>query len=200
MLTGENYRRYTKPFIDFVLATLGLLLALPLILLVCAFIALESPGNPIFLQNRVGLGQRSFTLIKLRSMRRQTTGEKDKFTTKNDSRITRTGKFIRKTRIDELPQLLNVILGDMSIVGPRPEQVSFANEFSKKILGYDKRHTVRPGITGLAQITGGYVSNFENTRLKCEIDLRYIENMSLVTDLVIMVKTIGVLTTGKGAR
>ncbi len=179
-------------------------LALPLVLLIAAITAvaikLESSGNVFFWQKRVGMDGEVFNMLKFRSMTSDSEKLGSQFAQSDDMRVTRIGKFIRKFRVDEIPQLWNVLKGEMSIIGPRPEQKSFVDEFNKSIPNYSLRHMVKPGITGLAQTEQGYVADAEATVTKLEYDLYYIKNMSLLTDAQITLKTIYTIMTGFGAR
>jgi lipopolysaccharide/colanic/teichoic acid biosynthesis glycosyltransferase len=149
----------------------------------------------------VGLENRPFEVVKFRSMRAD--AEKDGkavWATRNDSRITRMGKFIRLTRIDELPQLLSVLKGDMSLVGPRPERSPFVEQLTQQIPFYAVRHSVKPGVTGWAQVSYQYGSTVEDSQAKLQYDLYYVKNHSLWMDLHILARTVHVVLTGKGAR
>lgn len=163
-------------------------------------IKLESSGSVFFWQKRVGMNGKTFNMLKFRSMTSDSEQHGSQFAQSNDMRVTRVGKFIRKFRIDETPQLWNVLKGDMSIIGPRPEQESFVNEFNQTIPNYSLRHLVRPGITGLAQTEQGYVADADGTVTKLKYDLYYINNLSFMTDLQITLKTIYTILTGFGAR
>ena len=163
-------------------------------------IRLESPGKVIFVQERVGQGGRLFKIYKFRSMRFDAEKHGAQLAQQNDARITRVGKFIRKTRIDELPQFINVLKGDMSLIGPRPEQLGFVKEFEKTIPFYNYRHIVKPGISGWAQVTQGYASNEDETALKVQYDFYYIKHISFALDVLIVLKTIQTMLTGFGAR
>ena len=184
-----------------VLLSLGLLvLASPVMLLTALAIRLESPGPVIYRQDRVGLHEKEFTVYKFRSMRQDAEKNGAVWASVNDSRVTRLGRFIRKARIDELPQLLNVLKGDMSFIGPRPERMAFVRELKKTIPYYSLRHTVKPGLTGWAQVSYPYGATEEDARRKLEYDLYYIKNISLLLDLHIIFKTIGVVLFPRGAR
>lgn len=183
--------------IDFIISLLSLVIVIPIILITSIFIMLESPGNPFYVQSRMGLMGKEFNLIKLRSMRTDAEKNGAQWADKNDSRITKVGRFIRKTRIDELPQIFNVLKGDMSIIGPRPERQIFVEEFVKYIPNFPKRLEVKPGLTGWAQVNGGYEILPEE---KLELDLYYINNKSLTLDILIILKTIQIVLTGEGAR
>ncbi|MGB1310432.1 MAG: sugar transferase [Leucothrix sp.] len=190
----------TKRTVDLI----ATLLVLPVALLISAITALaikiESPGAIFFWQKRVGMDGVVFNMLKFRSMTTDSEQHGSQFAQSNDRRVTHVGKFIRKFRIDEIPQLWNVLKGEMSIIGPRPEQESFVKEFNKNIPNYSLRHMVKPGITGLAQTEQGYVADAEATITKLEYDLYYIKNMSLLTDAQITMKTIYTILTGFGAR
>jgi len=155
----------------------------------------------LYQQERVGLNGAIFKVIKFRSMR--TDAEKDgkpRWATLNDDRVTRVGRFIRKVRIDELPQLLNVLRGEMSMVGPRPERQFFVDDLISKIPYFAVRHSVKPGVTGWAQVRYEYGSTVEDSIEKLQYDLYYVKNNSLFLDLLIMLETVAVVLTGKGAR
>ena len=172
-----------------------------LVMLVTAIlIKLESNDPILFWQKRVGLHGKVFNMVKFRSMTTDSEKKGSQFAEEGDARITKLGRFIRKMRIDELPQLWNVIRGDMSLIGPRPEQVAFVKEFEKTIYNYSRRHNVLPGITGLAQIEQGYVDDANGTRTKLKYDLYYIENISFLMDIRIALQTLYTMSTGFGAR
>ena len=185
-----------------VIFSLFLLVATSPIML-CAMVAirLESSGPIIYRQERVGLGGRRLTCMKFRSMR--TDAEKDgvaRWATKNDSRITRVGAFMRKTRIDELPQLISVLRGEMSLVGPRPERPAFVNELKQQIRYYDIRHSVKPGVTGWAQVRYGYCATIEDAHRKHQFDLYYVKNNSLFLDLQVIIETVSVVLFREGSQ
>ena len=180
---------------------IALLLAAPLMLVTALAIRLESPGGVFYRQERVGLNNQTFDVVKFRSMRSD--AEKDgvpRWATAGDTRVTRVGKVIRKLRIDELPQLLSVLRGDMSLVGPRPERPYFVETLTQEIPFYAVRHSVKPGVTGWAQVSYQYGSSQEDTVNKLQYDLYYVKNHSLFLDLVILFETVGVVLTGKGAQ
>lgn len=177
-----------KRLLDVSVVLLLLPVALPLCALVALLVRLDSPGRAIFRQERIGCGNTSFCMFKFRSMR-DMPGEA-RFASDESSRITRLGYFIRATHLDELPQLFNVLRGDMSLVGPRPEQPAFVAKFENDIPFYRYRHLVRPGITGWAQVCQGYVADADATREKLEYDLFYIKNLSLWLDVLIVVRTL----------
>jgi sugar transferase (PEP-CTERM system associated) len=192
-------RRLAKRTFDVVSSAALLVLASPIMLLAMLAIRLDSRGPILYRQERVGLGGRSFMCLKFRSMR--TDAEKDgvaRWATKNDPRVTRVGAFIRKTRIDELPQLLSVLRGEMSMVGPRPERPSFVNELKTVIPFYDVRHSVKPGVTGWAQVRYSYGSTVEDARRKHQFDLYYVKNNSLFLDLLILIETVSVVLFREG--
>lgn len=198
---------YPSPIYELVKRVIEILLVLitapfwlPIIAITAIIIKLESPGGIFFTQKRVGLGNRDFTVYKLRSMCQDSERSGAQFAQANDMRVTRVGKFIRKTRIDELPQFFNILKGDMSLIGPRPEQRTFVEQFEKEIPFYAYRHVVRPGITGWAQVTQGYAADADETRIKLEHDFYYIKNFSLWLDILIVLKTIRTMLTGFGAR
>jgi sugar transferase (PEP-CTERM system associated) len=184
-------------------ASLGLLLfAAPLMVLSILAIKLEDGLHaPVFYrQKRVGFRGRVFDVLKFRSMRLDAEKDGAVYATRNDPRVTRFGTIMRKTRIDELPQLLNVLTGEMSFVGPRPERPEFVGDLEQKIPYYRERHTVKPGITGWAQLCYPYGSSEKDTIEKLQYDLYYVKNRSLLFDLVILVQTVEVVLWGKGAR
>ena len=196
-------RRTVKRAFDVSMATLVLLFGWPFMLLTALAIRLESGRNApiLYRQQRVGENGKSFPVIKFRSMR--TDAEFDgvaRWATKNDDRVTRVGRFIRKTRLDELPQLWNVLRGDMSIIGPRPERPQFVDDFNTRIRYYSLRHCVKPGLTGWAQLRYPYGSSFEDAEEKLKFDLFYVKNHNFVFDLAILVQTVEVVLFGRGAR
>ena len=169
-------------------------------LLVAAFVKVTDGSGPLFAQERVGLNGRVFTMFKFRTMDVDAERDGARFATEGDPRVIRGGAFLRKSRLDEIPQLWNVLVGDMSLVGPRAEQVPFVSEFSRQIPFYDHRHFVRPGITGWAQVNYGYADGEADTIEKLTYDLFYIKHMSPVMDLRIFWKSIWTVVTGAGAR
>ncbi len=199
LLPSKNYQIIKRVF-DSALILLTLPITLPVMIITAIIIALESPGGIFFLQKRVGQGGKLFTVYKFRSMCKNSEEQGSQFAKESDMRITRVGKFIRRTRIDELPQFFNVLKGDMSLIGPRPEQQKFVEEFEKEIAFYDYRHIVKPGISGWAQVMQGYAFDVESTREKLEYDFYYIKNFSFSMDLLIIFKTIQTMLTGFGAR
>lgn len=199
--TQAVIRRTEKRLFDIAASLFLLSLALPF-MIVAAFAILLESGRPIFYtQRRVGLRGECFDVIKFRSMRTDAEVDgKPVWAAKEDSRVTRVGRFIRKTRIDELPQLLNVLKGDMSFVGPRPERPEFVSELAQAIPYYDLRHHVKPGITGWAQVSYPYGSSIKDAREKLQYDLYYLKNYSVFLDVNILLQTIQVILWGKGAR
>jgi sugar transferase (PEP-CTERM system associated) len=197
----DAVRTVVKRIFDATLAALLLLLSLPVMFLAGVAILLES-GKPIFLwQERVGRGGRSFLCVKFRSMRVDAEGDGvARWATANDSRITRVGRILRKLRIDELPQLFNVLSGEMSLVGPRPERPSFVAELKERIRFYDLRHSIKPGVTGWAQIRYPYGASVEDAERKLQYDLYYIKNHSLALDVLIIMETVRVVLFGEGAQ
>ena len=190
----------TKRVLDLVAIAAVLPFVAVIMAVTAVVIKLESSGSVFFWQKRVGMDGKTFNMMKFRSMTSDSEEKGSQFAQSNDMRVTRVGKFIRKFRIDELPQLWNVVKGDMSIIGPRPEQESFVSEFNKTIPNYSLRHTVRPGITGLAQTEQGYVADADGTVTKLKYDLYYIKNLSFMTDVQITLKTVYTILTGFGAR
>ncbi|MBX3643395.1 MAG: TIGR03013 family PEP-CTERM/XrtA system glycosyltransferase [Rubrivivax sp.] len=194
-----HVRQVLKRIFDIVCSILLLVLLSPVILLAMIAIKLESPGPVIYRQERVGLGGRTFMCLKLRSMRND--AEKDgvaRWASKNDPRVTRVGNFMRKTRIDELPQLWSVLVGEMSLVGPRPERPGFVEELKREIPFYEIRHTVKPGVTGWAQVRYHYGATMDDARRKHQFDLYYVKNNSLVLDLLVLIETVSVIVFREG--
>lgn len=189
----------TKGIIDRAIVLATIPFVLPVGIITAILIRLESPGPVIYTQTRIGRGNKPFTIYKFRSMRFDREAD-ERFAGEDDLRITRVGRVIRKLRIDELPQFLNVLKGEMSLIGPRPEQPSFVEEFDKKIPFYSYRHVVKPGITGWAQVRHGYAANSDETKIKIEHDFYYIKNCSLTLDFLIVLLTIKTMLSGFGAR
>ncbi len=200
---NSAFRLYAKRLFDITMSSLALFLAWPFMLATAAAILLESKGEGeiLYRQKRVGQGGKEFDVLKFRSMRSD--AEKDgkaQWARPNDDRITRVGAFIRRTRIDELPQVFNVLKGEMSFVGPRPERPTFVQELAEKIPYYVERHRVKPGITGWAQICYPYGASEKDAEEKLQYDLYYVKNYSLFLDLMIILQTLQVVLWGKGAR
>ncbi len=194
-------RSLVKRAFDLFFSALLLLVALPVMLAAALCIKLDSPGPVFYQQQRVGLNGKIFRVIKFRSMRAD--AEKDgkpRWASVGDDRVTKVGRFIRKLRIDELPQLVNVLRGEMSLVGPRPERQFFVDELISKIPYFAVRHSVKPGVTGWAQVRYEYGSTVEDSIEKLQYDMYYVKNHSLFLDLLIILETVAVVLTGKGAR
>ena len=187
-----------KRFIDVLSAILLILLTLPIGILFAILIKLESRGPIFYKQTRTGQYNEEFEVIKFRSMSRDAEADGAQWAQANDSRVTKVGRFIRKTRIDELPQFINVLRGEMSMVGPRPEREVFITELEKEIPYYRFRHAVKPGVTGLAQISYPYGASVEDAIWKHKYDIHYIKHHSTFGDLKIMFKTIKVVLFGLG--
>jgi sugar transferase (PEP-CTERM system associated) len=206
MILAEGFhqgmvRDTIKRMFDLLISAALLVVSLPIMALTALLIKLESPGPVLYRQERVGHGCRNFTILKFRSM--GIDAEKDgkpRWAGQNDSRVTLTGRFIRRTRIDELPQIFNVFFGDMSFVGPRPERPYFVQDLTQKIPYYGVRHTVKPGITGWAQVRYPYGATDEDAMHKLQYDLYYVKNHSLFLDLMILFQTAQVVLWGKGVR
>lgn len=206
LIFGEGFRQgwartTMKRLFDIVAASVLLVLAMPVMLVTALLIVLED-GFPVFYrQERVGLNGRLFNVIKFRSMR--TDAERDgkpRWATANDDRVTRVGRIIRKLRIDELPQLYSVLTGDMSLVGPRPERPYFVDQLTRDIPFYAVRHSVKPGVTGWAQVRYHYGASVDDSVQKLQYDLYYVKNHTLFLDIVVLFETVGVVLTGKGAQ
>ena len=189
-----------KRLTDIVVCLAALFLCLPVLLVAMALIRLDSPGPVIYRQQRVTRGGRVFWLYKLRSMRVDAEKNGAKFADKDDPRVTKIGMLLRRCRVDEIPQLINILKGDMSIVGPRPERPCFVEELSGQLALYHLRHTVRAGLTGWAQINYHYGASFEDSRRKLEYDLFYIKNFNLLRDWAIMLQTLRVILWPDGVR
>ena len=196
-VAGGTVYRFVKRAFDVVSCGCALVvLAIPMGVIALK-IKSESPGPVIYAQRRVGKGGRIFNVYKFRSMYTDAEARGAQWAQDNDSRVTPFGKVMRKTRMDEIPQFWNVFKGDMSLIGPRPERPAFCEEFEKRIHGWHYRTMVTPGLSGLAQVTGGYDLL---PKEKVALDLDYIEHRSLSLDLMIILKTLGVVSTGEGAR
>ncbi|WP_027441882.1 TIGR03013 family XrtA/PEP-CTERM system glycosyltransferase [Erythrobacter cryptus] len=198
--SGRMFSSAVKRIFDIAASLILLTLTLPVIVLFAALVKLDSKGPAFFRQKRVGLYGEPFTLIKLRSMRVDAEKDGAKWAEKDDPRITRIGRFIRKVRIDELPQTWSVLKGDMSFVGPRPEVPSFVESLEEQIPFYAERHMVKPGITGWAQINYPYGASVEDSRAKLEYDLYYAKNYTPFLDFVILLQTLRVILWPEGAR
>ena len=178
----------------------GLMICLPFIPFIMLAVRLSSPGPIFFKQTRVGLRGREFSVIKFRTMAQDAEAGGAKWATKNDPRITKLGNFMRKTRLDEIPQLWNVLRGEMGFVGPRPERPEFVRWLETEIPFYDLRHIIRPGITGWAQVRYRYGASLEETKRKLEFDLYYVKHLSIGLDLLIMFETIKTIILRRGAQ
>ena len=200
-LNTHGSLRRLKRVMDVLCALALLAAAAPVMLLAALIITLESPGPVIYRQRRVGLNERPFTLYKFRSMREDAERAGHAvWAARDDARVTRFGAFMRAVRMDELPQIWNVLAGDMSFVGPRPERPQFVRALKKSIPFYGLRHSVKPGLTGWAQVCYPYGASEEDARRKLEYDLYYIKNMSVLLDIRIALKTLGVVLFPRGAR
>lgn len=194
-------RSVGKRLFDIVFATALILLTLPIMVVTAILIRMESSGPIIYRQERVGLRGRLFNVIKFRSM--GTDAEKDgqpRWAESGDSRVTRVGRVIRKVRIDELPQLFTVLFGHMSLVGPRPERAYFVDRLTQEIPYYAVRQSVKPGVTGWAQVRYHYGATMKDSAEKLQYDLYYVKNNTLFLDLVVLFETVGVVLTGRGAQ
>ena len=194
-------RTLFKRIFDIACAIVLILLAFPVMLVTAAFIRMESQGPIFYVQERVGLNGRLFKVIKFRSMR--TDAEKDgqpRWAAASDDRVTRVGRYIRKLRIDELPQLFNVLGGSMSLVGPRPERPYFVDKLTQEIPYFAVRQSIKPGVTGWAQVRYRYGASVEDSVEKLQYDLYYVKNHSLLLDLVVIFETVGVVLMGWGAH
>jgi len=190
----------TKRWLDIASSALSLILSLPLCLFVALAIKLDSSGPVFYRQDRVGQDGKTFTMFKFRSMRNDAEENGPKWAAINDDRITRVGRFIRKYRLDEIPQMINVLKGDMSFIGPRPERPIFVDKFAKEIPYYPQRHVVKPGISGWAQIRYPYGASKEDALEKLKYDLYYIRHFSIFFDISIILETGKVVLLGKGSR
>ena len=206
LIYGEGFRQNTvralvKRCFDLIVSATLIVVSIPLVAVAALLIAAEGGGPIIYRQERVGYQGRTFTVFKLRSMAQD--AEKDgkpTWAATNDSRITRVGRLLRRTRIDELPQLLNVLRGEMSFVGPRPERPEFVAMLTEQIPFYAVRHSVKPGLTGWAQVRYSYGATVEQSVRKLEYDLYYVKNHTLLLDLMILLETVRVVMLGEGAR
>ncbi len=191
---------WTKRVTEFVISFVGLILLSPAILAISLLIKMDSPGPVFYRQERVGERGKTFRLLKFRSMVENAETNGPVWAQENDKRVTRVGRWLRKSRLDEVPQLFNVIKGDVSFVGPRPERAYFVEQLRKEIPFYDQRLSVKPGATGWAQIKYRYGASKEDALEKLKYDLYYIKNLSPLFDLLIIFETIKVVLFGKGAR
>ena len=192
-------KRKLKRLFDILIALIVLIVTVPLDLIIAIAIKVDSPGAIFFIQERCGLDGEIFKMIKFRSMYKDAERQSGPiWSQKNDPRITKVGSILRKIRLDEIPQMLNVLMGEMSLVGPRPERPYFVEKFAGIIPYYKRRLKVRPGITGWAQVKHKYDESIEDVKAKLRYDLFYIENMSIRMDFKILFRTIFVILFGKG--
>ncbi|MGN7161592.1 sugar transferase [Sphingomonas sp. SAFR-052] len=193
---------------DILAATVLFLVLLPIMLVTAIMVKLDSPGPAIFKQHRMGYRGKPFTIYKMRTMRAEApvSAASDRQTLKNamtqvgDPRITRLGQFLRRSRLDELPQLVNIIRGEMSLIGPRPEALPLSQWYEKEIPFYHYRHLIKPGVTGWAQINQGHVTDVADVREKLHLDFYYVKNLSFWLDVLISVRTLRTMVSGHGAR
>ncbi len=206
IVLSEGFRRtrwilFAKRLIDTLVSALGLILSSPLALLTAVAIKLDSPGPILYRQERVGQNERPFTLYKFRSMLQDAeAGTGPLWAAENDPRVTRVGRIIRKLRIDEIPQMVNVLKGEMSFVGPRPERPFFVSRLKEKVPYYHLRFAVKPGITGWAQVSYAYADSEEDSVEKLQYDLYYIKNLSPIFDLQIIFESLKIILLGRGAQ
>ena len=185
--------------LDALAALVLAILTFPILLAGLIWVMVLDPGMPFFLQTRIGVNGKPFRLVKIRSMYRNPEGH-PRFCSHGDPRIIRGGRLLRKLRIDELPQFLNIFMGHMALVGPRPEQPVFVETYLKEIPRYGERHQVKPGITGLAQVTLGYVDSVRGAQKKLRYDLLFIKKRSVGLWFMVVLRTIRVIVVGHGAR
>lgn len=193
-------RRSGKRALDIASATALLLAAAPLMVIVAFAIKLNSPGPVLYRQRRIGFGGREFDMLKFRSMVADAEKDGAQWAAKDDVRVTRVGRILRKTRFDEIPQVFNILRGEMSFVGPRPERPEFVKLLEVEIPNYHLRHVVRPGLTGWAQVKYVYAASVEDARIKLQYDLHYIKHFTLWLDCTIMMMTVRVALFGVGSR
>ena len=202
----EGFRKsriltYSRRIVSLLVSLFLLIILLPVLLVLAVLIKLESPGPVFYTQERVGKGGCAFRIVKFRSMRQDAEENGGpRWAIANDPRITRIGKFLRMTRLDEVPQLINVLKGEMNLVGPRPERPLFVEQLQNTFAYYMLRHTIPPGLTGWAQVMFMYCGTLEESKEKLQYDLFYIKNLSLKLDLLILFKTIKIVLLGRGAR
>jgi sugar transferase (PEP-CTERM system associated) len=193
-------QQIVRRLVSIIVSAIGLAICLPMIPFIILAVRLSSPGPIFFHQTRVGLRGRHFSVIKFRTMRQDAEAAGAVWATKNDPRVTPLGRFMRKTRLDEIPQLWNVLRGEMGFVGPRPERPEFVQWLSSEIPFYELRHIIRPGITGWAQVRYQYGASLEETKRKLEYDLYYVKHLSVGLDLLIMFETIKTIILRRGAQ
>jgi sugar transferase (PEP-CTERM system associated) len=193
-------QQIVRRMISITVSFIGLAICLPFIPFIILAVRISSPGPIFFRQTRVGLRGRHFSVVKFRTMRQDAEEQGAVWATKDDPRVTPLGRFMRKTRLDEIPQLWNVLRGEMGFVGPRPERPEFVQWLSKEIPFYELRHLIRPGITGWAQVRYQYGASLEETKQKLEYDLYYVKHLSVGLDLLIMFETIKTIILRRGAQ
>lgn len=186
-----------KRAFDIVVSIIAIVLLLVPMLIIATIIRIDSKGNPIFVQTRLGINQKPFKIYKFRSMIMNAEEDGARWAEDDDPRVTKFGHFLRRTRMDELPQFINILIGDMSVVGPRPERPEFYDVFDTYIVGFRQRMAVKPGLTGYAQVNGGYSLKPED---KILYDVEYIKNRSIKLDAECILKTIAVVLTSEGAK
>jgi len=193
------WERVLKRIIDVLISLIVIVLGVPFYLIIAGCIRLDSKGPTLYTQQRVGRGGKTFKLYKFRSMVQNAEAKTGPvWAGKHDARITRLGRILRKSRLDEFPQFLNVLKGDMALVGPRPERPTFVNEFRESIPLYERRLNIKPGITGWAQVKHKYDESLTDVKDKLQYDLFYLENMSIALDLKIILSTVGIVLRGQG--
>jgi len=197
-ILSKKVKQRNKRILDIVCAVILLIITWPIALITAIAIKLESPGAIFYKQNRTGQFNKEFFVYKFRSMRNDAEKNGAQWASKNDARVTKVGKFIRKTRIDELPQIINIFKSEMSIVGPRPEREVFISELEKEIPFYRFRHAVKPGVTGLAQVSYPYGASTEDAIWKHKYDMYYIKHHTFMNDIKILIKTVTVVIFGMG--
>ena len=198
---GKAYEKAAKRIFDIVVSLIVLMVCMPILIGTAIIIKLTSKGPVLYRQERTGLHDRRFNLLKFRSMRVDAEKETGpQWASQNDPRVTPIGRFIRHARIDEIPQIFNVLKGDMSFVGPRPERPYFVEQLSEQVPYYRERHNVKPGITGWAQLNFPYGASMDDARRKLEYDLYYIKNYSLFLDFLILLQTARVVLFQDGVR
>jgi len=197
-ILSKKSKQMNKRILDIICAVILFMITWPIALIAAIAIKLESPGSVFYKQKRTGQFNKEFFVYKFRSMRNDAEKNGAQWASKNDARVTRVGKFIRKTRIDELPQIINIFKSEMSIVGPRPEREVFISELEKEIPFYRFRHAVKPGVTGLAQVSYPYGASTEDAIWKHKYDIYYIKHHTFMNDIKILIKTVTVVIFGMG--
>ena len=197
---GEGRRRMIQDMVNRVVALVALVLLAPLLGLIALAVRIDSRGPALYRQERVGERGRHFTIFKFRSMVVDAESNGVQWAGENDPRVTRVGRFLRLTRLDELPQLLNVVRGEMALVGPRPERPEFVEQLSSEVPFFEFRNLLKPGITGWAQVYAPYGASVEDAAVKLSYDLYYLRHRSIATDLAILFRTVWVVVSGAGAR